>query len=47
MGHEFRARNLTDREWNAIEDFRRAVEKREKKALSDKDLILWVAGQSR
>jgi hypothetical protein len=45
MGHEFRARNLTDREWNCIEDFRRAVEKKKGRTMNDKELLLWVAGE--
>ena len=45
--HEFRARNLTDSQWNAIEDFRRAIEKREKRPLSDRELLLWIVGRSR
>jgi len=45
--HEFRARNLSDREWNAIEDFRREVEKYEKRGMSDKDLLLWVVARGR
>jgi hypothetical protein len=45
MGHEFRARNLTDREWNQVEDFRRAVEKREKQSFNDKELLLWIVGE--
>ena len=44
--HEFRARNLTDREWNHIEDFRRLVEKREGRTMTDKELILWVIGHA-
>jgi len=47
MGHEFRARNLTDREWNRVEDMRRAVEKREGKSFNDKELLLWLAGEGR
>ena len=44
MSHEFRARNLTDREWNRVEDFRRAVEKKEGRTFNDKELLLWVIG---
>ena len=45
MGHEFRARNLTDGEWNRIEDFRRQVEKKEGRTMSAKELLLWVVGE--
>ena len=46
MNHWFKAGPLSLREWDSIEDFRREVEKREKKNMTNKDLILWVVGHA-